>query len=221
MSRVYIAGPMTGYEHYNLAAFEKARATWTEAGFDVETPFDANSRVWRKHHGRDFDPRVDVCDWGDPILAEMLAEDLAVLCSADAIALLDGWEKSKGARSEILIAVNLGKEIYSARTLEKLPIKAVVAIEGGESETILQEAQRLVHGNRGADYGHPIDDYTRTGRMWGAILGIPDIDPRVCCLMMAAMKVSREVNKHKRDNLTDLAGYAECADMVAQRQADA
>jgi hypothetical protein len=37
--------------------------------------------------------------------------------------------------------------------------------------------------------------------------------------MMAAMKVSREVNKHKRDNLTDLAGYAECANMVAERQA--
>jgi len=87
-------------------------------------------------------------------------------------------------------------------------------------ETILEEAQRLVHGDRGVQYGHPIDDYTRTGRLWGAILGIHDIDPRVCCLMMSAVKISREVNKHKRDNLTDLAGYAECADMVAERQAE-
>lgn len=97
--------------------------------------------------------------------------------------------------------------------------KPQTAVSEMPDETILQEAQRLVHGNRGADYGHPIEDYTRTGRMWGAILGIGDIDPRVCCLMMAVMKVSREVNKHKRDNLTDLAGYAECASMVAQRQA--
>lgn len=87
-----------------------------------------------------------------------------------------------------------------------------------EPETILQEAQRLVHGNRGADYGHPIEDYERTGRMWGAILGIPDIDPRICCLMMVAVKLSREVNKHKRDNLTDAAGYSECAQMVADKQ---
>lgn len=36
--------------------------------------------------------------------------------------------------------------------------------------------------------------------------------------MMAAVKLSREVDKHKRDNLTDLAGYAECASMVAERQ---
>lgn len=86
------------------------------------------------------------------------------------------------------------------------------------NETILQEAQRLVHGDRGDAYGPPIIDYTRTGRMWGAILGIPDIDPRLCCLMMAALKISREVNQHKRDNLADLAGYAECAHMVAEQQ---
>jgi hypothetical protein len=87
-----------------------------------------------------------------------------------------------------------------------------------DTETILEEAQRLVHGNRGDDYGHPIVDYERTGRMWGAILGIPDIDPRICCLMMVAVKLSREVNKHKRDNLCDAAGYSECAQMVADKQ---
>lgn len=92
------------------------------------------------------------------------------------------------------------------------------------TETILEEAQRLVHGDRGAAYGHPEDDYKATGEIWGAILerakwtGGP-VDPRIACLMMCGVKVSREAGKHKRDNLTDLAGYAECADMIAQRQA--
>lgn len=100
------------------------------------------------------------------------------------------------------------------------------------AETILEEAQRLVHGNRGADYGHPIEDYSRTGRIWGAIIDgwlrtqpgfeniptVPDVDPRIGCVMMVAVKLSREVNKHKRDNMTDAAGYAECAQMVAERQ---
>lgn len=85
-------------------------------------------------------------------------------------------------------------------------------------DSILHEAHRLVHGDRNAAYGHPIDDYTRTGRIWGAILGIPDIDPRICCLMMSAVKISREVNAPKRDNRVDMAGYAECAQMVADRQ---
>jgi hypothetical protein len=100
-------------------------------------------------------------------------------------------------------------------------------------ETILQEAQRLVHGNRQASYGHPIDDYTCTGRLWSAILDrwlrdigylkdsdikLPDIDPRIATLMMSAMKISREVHKHKRDNLVDQAGYAECTSMIAEKQ---
>jgi hypothetical protein len=215
--KVYIAGPMTGYRHYNLDAFESAAGEWRISGHEVETPFDANSRVWQKHHGRAFDPTKDICDWGDPILAEMFAEDVAVLCAADIVALLPGWEKSKGARSEILLAFNLGKEIVDAVTRVPVNVKASVNIERTD-ESALQEAQRLVHGDRGAAYGHPIDDYTRTGRMWGAILGLPDIDPRICCLMMAAVKVSREVNAPKRDNRVDLAGYAECAQMVAERQ---
>lgn len=105
-------------------------------------------------------------------------------------------------------------------------------------ETILQEAQRLVHGDRGASYGHPADDYRCTGRVWGAVLEhwlhsqgyvltrlgaevpFPDVPPRIGALMMAGVKLSREAQRHKRDNLTDLAGYAECASMIAEREAD-
>jgi len=36
--------------------------------------------------------------------------------------------------------------------------------------------------------------------------------------MMTAVKISRESFKHKRDNLTDLAGYAECAHRIAKMQ---
>jgi len=89
-------------------------------------------------------------------------------------------------------------------------------------ETILEEAQRLVYGDRQASYGHPSDDYARTARMWEAILGLPayHIAPSIACLMMAAVKISRQVNKPKRDNLTDLAGYAACAQLCAEREAE-
>ncbi len=217
---------MTGHEHYNFHAFNRAAGQWQfgVGRHEVETPFQANSRVWRKHHGRDFDPYTDKCDYGDPILAEMLAEDLAVLCRSDAIALLSGWEKSKGARAELLLALNLGKRVFDAETGKELHLAASLSFASTD-ETILQEAQRLVHGDRGADYGHPIVDYRATGRMWGAILersfgfDVPDVPPRICTVMMAAVKLSREAGKHKRDNLTDTAGYAECAAMIAEREA--
>lgn len=88
-------------------------------------------------------------------------------------------------------------------------------------ETILEEAQRLVHGDRGGDYGHPIDDFTRTGRLWGAILGLPGpVPPETVGLCMAAVKISREVNRPKRDNRVDAAGYLETVQMIHERRGD-
>jgi hypothetical protein len=199
MMRVYIAGPMTGLPDYNFPAFNAAAQAWRVAGWEVLNPAES------------FDGRTDLP------YEEYVEHDLDLLKTCDAIAMLPGWNGSnaRGSVWERAIARRWFRiPVYDALS----PVPAENVAPKAVSETILQEAQRLVHGNRGADYGHPIDDYTRTGRMWGAILGIGDIDPRICCLMMAAMKVSREVNKHKRDNITDLAGYAECAQMVAERQ---
>lgn len=87
------------------------------------------------------------------------------------------------------------------------------------SETILQEAQRLVHGDRQASYGHPLDDFTRTGLMWAAILGIEKVTPEQVGLCMVAVKLSRQCNAPKRDNMTDAAGYAATVQMVVEERA--
>lgn len=126
--RTYLAGPMTGKKWYNVEVFDAAAAAWRAKGHTVVTPFDANSVVWRAMYGRAFDPRVDVCDYGDPLLPEMLAADFAALCRAEAVALLPEWASSKGSRAEILVAVNLGKPIYDAVTFERLPLVATVLI---------------------------------------------------------------------------------------------
>jgi hypothetical protein len=211
-SKVYIAGPMTGRPAFNFPAFDRAAAQWLQAGWDVISPADLTRIYWRRRFAAEFDPENSdprIAAGGD-IYREFLRGDIAAIAYCDAIALLPGWEKSGGVAKELAVARLLGLQEFDAETMQPM---------AAPDETILQEAQRLVHGNRGADYGHPIEDYTRTGRMWGAILGIGDIDPRICCLMMGAVKISREVNKHKRDNLTDMAGYAECAQMIADRQA--
>lgn len=91
------------------------------------------------------------------------------------------------------------------------------------NETILQEAQRLVHGNRQSDYGHPLDDYTKTADFWSVVLREKlklgaKISPEEATLMMVCLKISREMNKHKRDNLTDGAGYFETTSMIHQER---
>lgn len=88
-----------------------------------------------------------------------------------------------------------------------------------DTESILHEAYGLVHGARQESYGHPLDDLTRTGRMWGAILGTEDIPAETVALCLVAVKISREVNGHKHDNLVDMAGYAEVAALArAERE---
>lgn len=85
-------------------------------------------------------------------------------------------------------------------------------------ETVLQEAQRLVYGARQASYGHPTDDFTRTGRMWAAILNMPHISPEQVGMCMMAVKISRQCNKPSRDNMVDAAGYAATVHMVEERK---
>lgn len=96
-------------------------------------------------------------------------------------------------------------------------------------DNILDEASKLVYGARNSDYGHPEEDYTRVGVLWGALLSewvkqprqegaMPIIPPELACLMMTAVKMSRQVNKPKRDNLVDLAGYAACVHRIMQRK---
>ena len=79
--------------------------------------------------------------------------------------------------------------------------------------SILTEAQSLVHGPRQDAYGHPVGDFSRTASLANVLLGgklREDLDARDVALFMVCVKLSREVNQHKRDNLVDAAGYLEC-----------
>lgn len=190
--KVYIAGPMTGLPEYNFPAFHRAAADWRAAGWTVINP----AENFGGEHGKSY--------------AEYMRKDIADLLTVDGVAFLPGWERSRGATLEHRIASTLGLDLYDAGTFRPL--------EPPVSETPLQEAQRLVHGDRQASYGHPIEDFTRTGRMWGAILGTDDVPPEKVALCMIAVKMSRECNRPKRDNAVDIAGYAETLHMVRERQ---
>lgn len=109
----------------------------------------------------------------------------------------------------------------------KLGIPTTTTTPPAAPESAAQEAHRLVHGNRGADYGHPIEDFTRTAALWtaqfrdllkdGAAFTFREVWQAMCLV-----KMSRERNKPKRDNRVDLAGYAEtgqmCEDEAARRK---
>ena len=76
-------------------------------------------------------------------------------------------------------------------------------------EDILDEAKRLTSGDRNNSYGPPAQDFTRTARIWTAILGV-DVDAKQVALCMIGLKISRAAWSDKRDHYVDMAGYARC-----------
>lgn len=95
-------------------------------------------------------------------------------------------------------------------------------------ESVLLEAERLVVGDRAAAYNHPSVNWSRVGHIMGAVLqnwakvaatkDVPVAVPaRLACLCMQAVKISREVNGHRRDTCVDGAGYWECVNQIAER----
>lgn len=89
------------------------------------------------------------------------------------------------------------------------------------AESILQEAQRLIHGPRRQAYGHPLDDYERTAGLFNAAFAHKLKEPLTAEEMMLTMilvKVSRQVNRPGRDNIADIAGYAGCIDLATEER---
>lgn len=84
--------------------------------------------------------------------------------------------------------------------------------------SILQEAQDIVNGARQDMYGSPEDSFDVIAGLWSSYLEHP-ITPQDATMMMILLKVARQKRKPKRDNLVDLAGYAECAQRVVDREA--
>jgi len=96
------------------------------------------------------------------------------------------------------------------------------AEHGGEpTPTVLEEAADITAGSRQELYGHPRDNHGSTAQLWGAYLTrrfgreIP-LDARDVCIMQVLLKVSRDANERKRDNLVDICGYARNAEMLEE-----
>jgi hypothetical protein len=112
--KIYIAGPMRSIPNFNFPAFFAAAAALRAAGHTVFNPAEKDN----ERHGTDIskgnmagDEAVAAKEHGFN-LREALGHDLAYICGeADAVALLPGWENSKGANAERATAVALGLEV--------------------------------------------------------------------------------------------------------------
>lgn len=187
MSRIYLAGPMSGIKDFNFPAFHERADSLAAQGYDVVNPAT---------HG-------DVESWDFYI-----RKDLKLLLDCDAVAVLPGWRASKGASLEVHVARTLDMPVYDARTMDAL-----------DSESVLQEAQRLITSDRNDSYDHPSRNHSQTAALWSAYLSRKlkaPIEARDVCWMMTLLKASRDSHKPGRDNLVDGAGYLGNAEQIEQ-----
>lgn len=97
--RFYIAGPMTGLPEFNFPAFNDAEADLQAMGFETRNP---------ARHGAGEPGQ----EWAD-----YMRRDIPDLLECDAVALLPGWENSRGARLEVHIAKCLDIPVHDIHYL--------------------------------------------------------------------------------------------------------
>lgn len=86
--KLYIAGPMTGLPNFNYPAFERAETLLNQLGFETESPH---------HNGENGEQERFAYE-------EFIRMGLKQLLQCNGVALLDGWERSRGVAIELYVA---------------------------------------------------------------------------------------------------------------------
>lgn len=93
MKKMYISGPITGYEtEERIEAFAAASARAEAMGYKAVNPMKDQPEGW---------------SW-----EEYMRRDIEKLCKCDAIVMMRGWEHSRGAMLELEIAKALEMEVF-------------------------------------------------------------------------------------------------------------
>lgn len=109
MNLIYLSGPMSGLPDFNFPAFNELAKILRGKGYNVVNPAEIEEEPGKEWH-------------------EYLRKDIRAMMDCDTICLLPGWDKSKGARLELHIALELGFKVMAAVKTDKGPqIVEVVA----------------------------------------------------------------------------------------------
>ena len=93
---------------------------------------------------------------------------------------------------------------------------------------ILEEANELTQGPRQQSYGSPKENLRRIAVLWNVYLeGRQSKEPYFdelqineedVAMMMMLLKLARQMNSAKRDNLVDMCGYIRLIEMIGEKE---
>ena len=113
--------------------------------------------------------------------------------------------------------------------------RSVATVAGQKAETknqeemmdILDEAKKVCE-ERGEDYGHPFNDFSRVAKLWDVLFesnatmtGHACIKPEqvaIAMILLKTVRICQSPNFDHKDSRLDLIGYALCLDEVIQER---
>jgi hypothetical protein len=94
---VYLSGPITGITEHNEPLFTQAASVLMSRGYSVLNPLD------------NFSGRLDLSR------VEYMRVDVGLLLAAKTVVVLPGWQGSKGCRTEVQVAFEIGTPVMAYR----------------------------------------------------------------------------------------------------------
>lgn len=199
----YLCGPVTTTPNHNADVFNETTKKLIQKNYVVYNPvetsalFGIESRKYQRKTAKK-------------------------IIASSGLFVLPEWSRCSKAMFEIDLARKFFLPIYDTT-------KILDGFRLGDAllrENICTEAERLVFKDRGSAYMHPLDDYSCTAALWSAALhsakildADKEITPEMAQLLMILVKVSRASrNITHRDNLVDIAGYAECIQLTIEER---
>ncbi len=105
---------MSGIKNLNFPQFHKVAAELRSNGYEVISPAEVELSKYPKGYVP-FDKED-----AEEMYNAFMKEDIKQMMDCDTVAVLEGWQKSKGAQIEVGLAFDLGMNIVNADTLEKI-----------------------------------------------------------------------------------------------------
>lgn len=93
----------------------------------------------------------------------------------------------------------------------------------GEKMNAIDLAKEIIYGDREQTYGHPSKNLERIAQLWTLYLhqkygAQVNVNAEDVCWMMNLLKMTRQMNQVKQDNVIDAIGYLALIDRLGENK---
>lgn len=150
---VYIAGPMTGMPDWNYPAFFETEQQLRDMGHTPVNPAHHDGLTVEEALANAGTHENPAQPW-----AYYMRRDLPHVANADALCLLPGWQKSRGARLEVHVANTLGIPLKIIRNGELVPRITAIGLAGyaRSGKDTVADFLTITHGYTKMSFADPM-----------------------------------------------------------------